>query len=109
MACFDWKIGVFQQTVVRVYYILKYLIGKKSGITENINLNFGEIRIEPYSSLPIVKILTFHIVTILIKAVVKNKNNYCYIIFLEKGLYKNKSNTRYFFNECLYIIIAIFR
>ena len=23
IACFDWKIGVFQQTVVRVYYILK--------------------------------------------------------------------------------------
>ena len=23
IACFDWKIGIFQQTVVRVYYILK--------------------------------------------------------------------------------------
>ena len=23
IACFDWKIGDFQQTVVRVYYILK--------------------------------------------------------------------------------------
>ena len=23
IACFDWKTGVFQQTVVRVYYILK--------------------------------------------------------------------------------------
>ena len=23
IACFDWKIGVFQQTVIRVYYILK--------------------------------------------------------------------------------------
>ena len=23
IASFDWKIGVFQQTVVRVYYILK--------------------------------------------------------------------------------------
>ena len=23
IACFNWKIGVFQQTVVRVYYILK--------------------------------------------------------------------------------------
>ena len=70
---------------------------------EDINLNFGEIRIESYSSLPIEKILTFHIVTILIKAVVnKNKNNYCYIIFLEKGLYKNKFNTRYFLmNVCI--------
>ena len=24
IGCFDWKIGVFQQTVLRVYYILKY-------------------------------------------------------------------------------------
>ena len=24
IACFDWKVGVFQQTVVRVYYILKW-------------------------------------------------------------------------------------
>ena len=23
ITCFDWKIGIFQQTVVRVYYILK--------------------------------------------------------------------------------------
>ena len=23
VGCFDWKIGVFQQTIVRVYYILK--------------------------------------------------------------------------------------
>ena len=25
IGCFDWKIGVFQQTVVRVYYIYKIL------------------------------------------------------------------------------------
>ena len=25
IACYDWKIGVFQQTVVRVYYILKFI------------------------------------------------------------------------------------
>ena len=25
IACFDWKIGIFQQMVVRVYYILKCL------------------------------------------------------------------------------------
>ena len=25
IACFDWKLGVFQQTVVRVYYIFKFL------------------------------------------------------------------------------------
>ena len=39
--------------------------------------------------------LTFHNVIILIKSVVsKNKNDYYYNIFLEKGLYK-ESNTRY--------------
>ena len=26
IACFDWKIGVFQQTIVRVYYILKLIL-----------------------------------------------------------------------------------
>ena len=28
IVCFDWKIGIFQQTVVRVYYILKAKIRK---------------------------------------------------------------------------------
>ena len=38
-----------------------------------------------------------HCVLILIKSVVnKNKNEYYYNIFLEKGLYKEKSNTEYF-------------
>ena len=42
-------------------------------------------------------ILTFHNVIILIKSVVnKNKNEYYYNIFLEEGLYKDKSNTKYF-------------
>ena len=49
------------------------------------------------------KILTFHNVIILIKSVVnKDKNNYYYNIFLEKGSYKNKSNTQYFYmNVCI--------
>ena len=56
------------------------------------------------------KILTVRNVIILIKSVVnKDKNNYYYNIFLEEGLYKDKSNTKYFLNECLYIINAIFR
>ena len=43
------------------------------------------------------KILTSHNLIILIKSVVnKNKNNYYYNIFLEKGQYKDKSNTEYF-------------
>ena len=28
IACFDWKIGIFQQTVVSVYYILKLLFNR---------------------------------------------------------------------------------
>ena len=70
---------------------LKYLIGKKGGITNSINHNFGKIRINWYNSLPIKTILTFHFVIILIKSVVnKNENKFCYNTFLEKGLYKCK-------------------
>ena len=65
--------------------MIKYLISEKRGITDSINHNFGEIRIDSYNSLPIEKILTFYNVIILIKSVVnKNKNEYYYNIFLEK-------------------------
>ena len=82
---------------------IKYLISAKGGITDSINHNFGKIRIDSYNSLPIEKILTFHNVIILIKSVVnKNKNEYYYNIFLEKGSYKDKSNTQYFLmNVCI--------
>ena len=74
---------------------IKYLICNKSGITKSINHNFGRIKIDSYNSLLIKKILTFHVI-ILIKSVVnKNKNNY-YNILLEKGLYKDKSDTQNF-------------
>ena len=54
--------------------------------------NSARIRIDSYNSLPIEKILTFYNVIILIKSVVnKNKNEYFYNIFLEKGMYKDKS------------------
>ena len=50
-----------------------------------------------YDSLPVEKILAFHNAIIFIKSVVnKNKNNYYCNIFLEKGSYKDKSNTEYF-------------
>ena len=40
--------------------------------------------------------LTFHNVIILVKSAFnKNKNDYCYNIFLEKDLYK-ESDTQYF-------------
>ena len=70
---------------------------KKSGITDRINHKLTRIRIDSYNFLPIEKVLTFHNVITLIKSVVnKNKSNYYYNIFLEKGSYKDKSNTQYF-------------
>ena len=69
----------------------KYLVREKSGIKDSINHNFGKIKIDSYNSLSIQKILTFHNVIILINSVVKkNKNEYYYNIFLEKGSYKDK-------------------
>ena len=76
---------------------IKYLISKKNGIAGSINYNFSIIRIDSCDSLPIEKILTFQNVIILIKSVViNNKSEYYYNIFLEKGSYKDKSNTEYF-------------
>ena len=52
---------------------------------------------DSYNYLPIAKILTFHNVIILIKSVIKkNKNNCYYNLFLEKGMYKDKSHKRFF-------------
>ena len=71
---------------------IQYLISEKSGITDSINHNLGEIRIDSYNSLPTEKIVTFHNVIIIIKSVVnKNKNECYYNIFLEKDLHKEKS------------------
>ena len=96
--------GVFRYLVLfdhglfnKIWDAIKYLISKKSGITDSINHNFGKIRIDSYNSLAIEKILTFHNVIILIKSVAnKNKNEYYYNIFLGKGSYEDKSDTRYF-------------
>ena len=66
-------------------------------MTDSINHNFARNSIDSYNSLPIEKSLTFHSVIILIKSVVnKNRKDYYYDIFLEKGSYKDKSNTQYF-------------
>ena len=76
---------------------INYLISEKSVITDSINHNFTKIRITLFNSLPIKKILTSHNVIILINSVLnKNDNEYYYNIFLEKGTYKEKSNTKYF-------------
>ena len=47
--------------------------------------------------------MTFHNVVIFIMSVVnKNENEYYYNITLEKGSYKDKSNTQYFWvNSCM--------
>ena len=75
---------------------IKYLISEKSGITDSINHNFGNIKIDLYNSLTIEKILSFYVI-ILIKSVVNgNKNEYYHNVFLENGSYKDKSNTEYF-------------
>ena len=67
--------------------MIKYLISEKV-VADTINHNFGRIRIDLCNSLLIEKILTFHSATILIKSVVnKNKHEYCYNIFLAKGLF----------------------
>ena len=43
-----------------IYDRIRYLISKKSGITNSINHNFTRIRIDSYNSLSIEKILTFY-------------------------------------------------
>ena len=75
----------------------KYLISKKTGITDSINHNFATVRIDSYDYLPFQKILTLHNVIILIKSIVnKYKNNYFYNKFLEKGSHKDKTSTKLF-------------
>ena len=70
---------------------------EKSGITDSVSHNFGIIRIDSYNSLPKEKILTFHNDIILIKSVFnKNKSEYYHNKFLEKDLYRDKSNTQNF-------------
>ena len=59
--------------------------------------NLARIRTDSYNSLPIEKTLDFHNVIILLKSAFnKDKNNYYYNIFLEKGSYEDKSNTQYY-------------
>ena len=69
----------------------------KSGITDSIYHNFARIRIYLYDSLPIKKIVTFYKMIICIKSVVnKDENKYNYSIFLGKGSYKYKFDTKCF-------------
>ena len=73
----------------RIWDKIKYLRNKKTGITNNVNYNFGKIKIDLYNSLHIKKRLIFYNFIILIKSVVnKNENKYYYDMFLEKSFYK---------------------
>ena len=45
------------------------------------------MQVDSYDSLPPEKTLTFHVIILLKSVFNKDKNNYYYNIFLEKGLY----------------------
>ena len=86
-----------------IYNKIRYPISEKRDITGCINYNFARTRIDSYNSLPIEKAVTFHNVIILNQSVVnKNENSYFYNVFIEKGLYEDKPNTKYFLmNVCI--------
>ena len=67
----------------KIFDKIKYLISKKTGITNSINYNFGRIKIDSYNSLPIEKILTFHNVIIdsLSQLLIRMKINTTIIFF----------------------------
>ena len=83
--------------MIKIFDNIKYLIIKKSGITDSINHNFARIRINSYnSSPPIEKTSTFHNVTILIKSVANKNINYYYNNIFQRSVQeKDKSNTQY--------------
>ena len=84
---------------------IKYLISKKSSITNVMNHKFGKIIIDSYNSVPFKKLLTFHNVIILIISVINEiKYKYDSNIFLEKGSYKYKWMFLYY--KC-YILIEL--
>ena len=72
-----------------IYHKIKCPISKKCDIKDSTNNNLARIRIDSYNPLLIGKILTFHNVN-------ENKNHYYYNVFLEKGLYIDKSNNNIF-------------
>ena len=76
-----------------IYNRIRYLIGVKSGVTNVASHNYAKSKVNSYDSLPLEKTMTFHNVIIFIKSVFnKDKNNYYYNIFLEKGSNKLPKN-----------------
>ena len=52
------------------------------------------MQVDSYDSLPPEKTLTFHVIILLKSVFNKDKNNYYYNIFLEKGLYQLPKNMK---------------
>ena len=50
------------------------------------------MQVDSYDSLPLEKTLTFHVIIFIKSVFNKDKNNYYYNIFLEKGLYQLRKN-----------------
>ena len=50
------------------------------------------MQVDSYDSLPLEKTLTFHVMIFIKSVFNKDKNNYYYNIFLEKGLYQLPKN-----------------
>ena len=70
-----------------IYNRMIYLIGLKTSITYILCYYFSKIKVGPYDSLSIEKTLPLHNLILLIRSVLnKDKNHYCYKIFLEKCL-----------------------
>ena len=61
-----------------IYNRIRYFISLKSSITYVFSHNYAQIKVYSYESLPIEKILTLHIVAILIKSVLNKDQNYYY-------------------------------
>ena len=78
-----------------IYDRIRHLASLKSSITYIFSHYFAKFKVDSYDYLAIEKILTSYNVIIHIKSVLnKDKNHYCYKIFLEKCSYhlaQNKS------------------
>ena len=72
-----------------LYNRIRFLISQKSGITYIFSHYIAKIEVDSYDFLPIEKRLNLHNVIMYIKSVLnKDKNHYCYKIFLEKCSYQ---------------------
>ena len=71
-----------------IYDRIRYLRSLRSGITYIFCHYFAKIKVNSYDSLPIEKILTSHFIIIINSVLNKDKNHYCYKMFLEKCSYQ---------------------